>query len=117
MRVPSDCHSRFYFRFHDYRDIARHWTVHLRQNFRVTPGVTAGGVSSADASVAMNPVTAQIAQDAKPAKPRRVSMTTSLLPSCVLVAGLKRVKREHPNPHHSRHQLVEQRFGLFQNHP
>jgi hypothetical protein len=45
----------------------------------VTPGVTAGNApAAADASVATNPITAQIAQDAKPAKPRRVSMTTSL---------------------------------------
>jgi len=41
--------------------------------FRVTPGVAAGAVPCADASVAMNPVTVQIAQDAIPAKSRRVS--------------------------------------------
>jgi hypothetical protein len=41
----------------------------------VRPGVTGGEApSAADASLATNPVTAQIAQDAKPAKPRRVSM-------------------------------------------
>jgi hypothetical protein len=45
--------------------------------FRVTPGVAAGGVC-ADASVAANPVMEQSAQDATPAKPRRVSMMTSL---------------------------------------
>jgi hypothetical protein len=45
--------------------------------FRVRPGVTGGEApSAADASLATNPVTAQIAQDAKPAKPRRVSMMT-----------------------------------------
>src|SRR5450631_2078395 len=43
--------------------------------FRVTPGVVAGVVPCADASVAMNPVTAQSAQDAIPAKSRRVSMS------------------------------------------
>ena len=32
MRVPRDRHSRFYFSFHNYRHIARCWTVHLRQN-------------------------------------------------------------------------------------
>jgi len=48
--------------------------------FRVTPGTAAGGApSAADASLATNPATAQIAQDAKPVKPRRVSMMTSLL--------------------------------------
>src|SRR3984893_16720541 len=41
--------------------------------FRVTPGVAAGGVPCANASVAINPVTAQIVQDANPAKSRRVS--------------------------------------------
>ena len=42
----------------------------------MTPGVTAGDVLSAgDASVATNPVIVQIKQDAKPAKPRRVSMS------------------------------------------
>src|SRR4030088_3752402 len=49
------------------------------KTFRVTPGVAAGGVVCADASVATKPVTAQSAQDAIPAKSRRVSMTTSLL--------------------------------------
>src|SRR4029077_10878356 len=39
--------------------------------FRVTPGVAAVGVPCADASVAINPVTAQIAHDATPAKSRR----------------------------------------------
>jgi hypothetical protein len=38
-------------------------------------GVAGGVVPCADASVAINPVTAQIAQDATPAKLRRVSMT------------------------------------------
>jgi hypothetical protein len=42
--------------------------------FRATPGVAAGGAVCADASVARNPVTAQSAQDATPAKSRRVSM-------------------------------------------
>jgi hypothetical protein len=41
--------------------------------FRVTP--PAGAAPCADASVAMNPVIAQIAQDAKP---RRVSIVASL---------------------------------------
>jgi hypothetical protein len=45
---------------------------------RKTPGVVAGGVVCADASVATNPVSEQSAQDAKPAKFRRVSMATSL---------------------------------------
>src|ERR1044072_597474 len=45
----------------------------LARMFRVTP--PAGAAPCADASVAMNPVIAQIAQDAKP---RRVSMVTSL---------------------------------------
>jgi len=39
----------------------------------------AAGAPCADASVATKPVTAQIAQEAKPAKPRRVSITPSLL--------------------------------------
>jgi hypothetical protein len=68
MRVPRDHHSRLYFRLRNYGHII----------FRVTPEVAAGGAPCADASVAMNPVSPQIAQDAKPAKPRRVSMTTSL---------------------------------------
>src|ERR1700733_5762101 len=42
--------------------------------FRLTPGVAAGGVVCADASVAANSVIAQSAQDAIPAKSRRVSM-------------------------------------------
>src|SRR5262245_27047699 len=49
--------------------------------FRVTPAVAAGGVPWADASVAMNSVIPQIAHDAKPANPRRVSMISSLLVS------------------------------------
>jgi hypothetical protein len=36
------------------------------------------GAPCADASVAINPVSPQTAQDAIPAKPLRVSMTTSL---------------------------------------
>src|ERR1700693_5304675 len=33
MRVPRKRHSRVYFHFHVYRHIARHWAVHLRENF------------------------------------------------------------------------------------
>jgi len=49
--------------------------------FRVTPDVAAGGAPCADASLAMNSVSPQIAHDAKPANPRRVSMISSLLVS------------------------------------
>src|SRR5216683_3134975 len=61
--------------------------------FRVTPGVVAGVVPCADASVAMNPVTAQSAQDAIPAKSRRVSMTNLPVASGSLVSGLPRCNR------------------------
>ena len=44
-------------------------------SLRVTPPDAAGGVPWADASVAINPVIAQIAQDAKP---RLLSMVASL---------------------------------------
>jgi hypothetical protein len=46
--------------------------------FRVTPPLAAGGAPWADAAVATNSVIPQIAHDAKPANPRRVSMTPSL---------------------------------------
>ena len=69
MSVPRNRHSRVYFRFHIYRHITRCRTIGLRQIFRVTPGVVAAGAPCADASVEMNPVSPQIAQDAKPAKP------------------------------------------------
>jgi len=45
--------------------------------FRVTPGVGAGWLPSADASVAINSVIPQIAHAAKLEKPRLVSMTTT----------------------------------------
>src|ERR1700761_3466246 len=67
--------------------------------FRETPGVVAGGASSADASVAIKPATAQIAQDATPAKPRRVSMTD--LPCDILIGGIRRFiwsNRHFPTP-------------------
>ena len=45
----------------------------------LTPGVTTRGASSAaNASVSTNPATAQIAQDVRPAKLRRVSITACL---------------------------------------
>ena len=56
--------------------------------FRVTPGVVAGAVVCADASVAMKPVTAQSAQDAIPAKSRRVSMTNLPVVSGSMASGL-----------------------------
>jgi hypothetical protein len=49
------------------------------RSFRVTPGVVAAGAPCADASVATKPVTAQIAQEAKPANSRHDNMTPSLL--------------------------------------
>src|ERR1700677_3121943 len=56
---------------------------------RDTPGVAAGGApSAADASVAMNPVSAQIAQDATLAKSRRVSMMDLPVMSGSLVPDL-----------------------------
>jgi hypothetical protein len=54
------------------------------RSLRVTPPVEAAG-ACADASVATKPVMAQSAQDAKPAKPRRVSMASSLPFRSVLV--------------------------------
>src|SRR5450755_4036330 len=61
--------------------------------FRVTPGVVAGVVACADASVAMNPVTAQSAQDAIPAKSRRVSMTNLPVVPGSQVSGLPQCNR------------------------
>jgi hypothetical protein len=78
MRVSPERHSRLYYRFHKYRHIARHRTVCLRKIFRVTPPLAAGGAPWADAEVATNSVIPQIAHEAKPANPRRVSMTPSL---------------------------------------
>src|ERR1700722_5214647 len=67
--------------------------------FRETPGVVAGGVvPCADASVAINPVTAQIAQDATPAKPRRVSMTDLPVVSGSLSPDLSDDTRHFPTP-------------------
>jgi hypothetical protein len=79
MRVSPDRHSRLYCRFHKQRLIARRWGPSACDKiFRVTPPLAAGGVPWADAAVATNSVIPQIAHEAKPANPRRVSMTPSL---------------------------------------
>jgi hypothetical protein len=74
MRRPRNDHSRFYFSFHIYRHITRHRAVVRDRIFRVTPGVVAIGVPWPEALFAMNPVSPQIAQDAEPARSRRVNI-------------------------------------------
>src|SRR6516225_8324179 len=56
--------------------------------FLLKLGDPAGGEPCADASVATNPVSPQIAQDAKPENPRRVSMMTNPAISGSRVSGL-----------------------------
>src|ERR1700687_606622 len=76
MCVQRDGHTRLYFCLRQYCHVAGIGPSVCDRIFRVTPGVVAGGAPWAETSVAMNPAAAQIAQ---PAKPRRVSMMTSLL--------------------------------------
>jgi hypothetical protein len=75
MRVSPDRHSRPSTSNVTYPDAGPSICDKI---FRVTPGVAAGCVPCADASVATNSVIPQIAHDAKPVNPRLVSMTLSL---------------------------------------
>ena len=73
--------------------------------FRVGPGISAGGApSAAEASVAANPVIAQSAQDATPAKPLRVSMagSFSLYQIFILIPQRSQKSRTAPSSSASR---------------
>src|SRR5262245_58037028 len=58
--------------------------------FRVTPGVVAGGVVCAEAPVAINSASPQIAQPATPVKYLRVSMAASSRPRSIDARATKR---------------------------
>ena len=81
MRVPRDRHSRFYFSFHNYRHIARCWTVHLRQNLsRDARGCCSGRRALRHRIGCNQPGEPANCAGRKTRKPLRVSITTS--PPC-----------------------------------
>jgi hypothetical protein len=80
--MARDHYPWFYFRLRDYCYITRHRTVRLRQNFSRDPRHRCAWCLFSCRRVGGEPLIGQSAQDAKPAKSRRVSITAS--PSVVL---------------------------------